>query len=59
MKTLKGVVIGFVFGLAASSFAAQLLGDTGYLMGWEVRVGGERVCSDPFVWPGLKEIECH
>ena len=57
-RFLSGAVIGLVLGVAGSAVAAKMVGDNGYLMGWEVKVDGEVVCSDPFVWPTIREIEC-
>ena len=38
--------------------AAKMVGDDGYLMGYDVTVDGENVCSDPWVSVGSREIEC-
>jgi len=53
-----GLALGLIVGASTSSVAAQLVGNNGYLMGWDVQVNGETVCSDPFIWTGTKEIEC-
>ena len=37
---------------------AKVIGDSGYLMGWDVTYEGEVVCSDPYVWTASSEIEC-
>lgn len=38
--------------------AAKVVGDTGYLMGWDITKEGETICSDPYVWVDQQEIEC-
>ena len=53
-----GLAIGLLLGMAGTSVAAQMVGGTGYLMGWDVEKDGDTICSDPFIWPGTKEIEC-
>lgn len=57
-KFLTGFVLGAVLATSVPVFAAQLVGGSGYLLGWEVQINGEAVCSDPYVWPAIKEIEC-
>ena len=37
---------------------AKIVGDNGYLMGFEIQVDGETICHDPYVWIGIKQIEC-
>ena len=55
---IVGVVLGLMIGSAAGAFAAVLAGDDGYLSGWTVMKDGEEICSDPFVWTSINEIEC-
>lgn len=57
-KYLIGFLAGALFSLSATSFAARLVGDVGYLFGWSVTVDGEEVCDDPYIWTATKEIEC-
>lgn len=56
-KFLLGLIAGILLGGSIATYAAGVFGD-GYLMGWTVTKDGEEVCSDPFTWPGIKEIEC-
>lgn len=48
--------------IAAPQPPATIVGENGYLTGWDVTIttddGDEVKCSDPFVWKSLKEIEC-
>jgi hypothetical protein len=53
-----GVVLGAFIGSATTAVAAQIVGSTGYLMGWTVEIDGEEVCEDPYVWTATKEIDC-
>ena len=60
MKTkICWLIIGFIMGSSVSFLsAARLVGSSGYLSGWSVTVEGEEVCSDPYVWTSVKEIDC-
>ena len=53
-----GFILGFILATTLSVYAAKIVGSNGYLMGWDVTVEGETVCSDPYVWIGTREIEC-
>lgn len=50
---MKNILIGFVFGAACAAsisvIAAQIVGGNSYLMGYDVMIDGEVVCSDPYV----------
>ncbi|HWM47592.1 MAG TPA: hypothetical protein VNR11_11855 [Xanthobacteraceae bacterium] len=54
-----GLVVGLILGTAATSIAAVVAGNDGYLTDWTITKDGEELCSDPFVWTGTMEIECH
>jgi hypothetical protein len=53
-----GLAVGLLLGSAVTTFSARMVGEPGFLLGWEVTKDGENICSDPFVWPGTMEIEC-
>ena len=55
---LAAYLAGVASAFACSALAARVVGEPGYLLGWEVSVDGETVCSDPYVWPITQEIEC-
>ena len=57
-RFLAGAIFGLCLGIAITAAAAQLVGGSGYLMGWDVSINGETVCSDPYVWTSTREIEC-
>lgn len=57
-RFLLGTFVGVCFGVSASALAAKIVGGQGYLIGWDVLVDGESICSDPFIWPQTREIEC-
>lgn len=53
-----GLAMGLLLGATTGAIAATVVGDTGYLSGWEVKVGEDTVCSDPYVWTATHEIQC-
>ena len=57
-KFLMGLATGLVLGVVATASAAQIVGSTGYMMGWDIQKDGDTICSDPYVWTATKEIEC-
>ena len=57
-RFVVGLLVGVGLGTAIPVAAATLVGGTGYLFGWTVEVNGRVVCSDPFVWTSLREIDC-
>jgi hypothetical protein len=58
-RHLVGFIAGLLVGSTASVLAAKLVGSDGYLMGWEVTLDGDEVCSDPYIWTSTREIECN
>lgn len=55
---IAGLIMGLIIGLTGISSAQKLIGGNGFLMGWDVTYNGETICSSPFIWEALKEIEC-
>jgi hypothetical protein len=57
-RFFAGLAVGLILGQIGMAMAAVMIGDDGYLSGWNITVGGETVCSDPYIWHGTHEIEC-
>ena len=64
---LMGLVVGISLGFLVFSSSevnssttpvAKVVGETGYLIGWDVVYDGEVICSDPYAWTATKELEC-
>jgi len=56
-RFISRAVFGLCLGLAVTAIATLLIGN-GHLLRWSISVGGETICSDPYVWIGSREIEC-
>lgn len=57
-KFSVGFVIGLALGTVVPAAAATLVGGSGYLSGWTVTKDGDEICYMPYVWQGIREIEC-
>lgn len=57
-KFILGFVLGLLFGVVTVAYAAKIVGNDGYLIEWDVKYKGEIICSDPFIWVSIKEIDC-
>lgn len=51
-------VMGIMVGAAGSVYAARMVGGNGYLIGWDVTVDGDVICSSPYIWSSIREIDC-
>ncbi len=56
-RFFAGVMLGIFIGLAATAYAAGIIG-SGTLQGWTVIKDEDEVCTDPTVDRDLKQIEC-
>ena len=57
-KYLIGFAVGIAVSAASAATAAQIVGNSSYMMGWEVTVNGETVCTSPWAWVQTKQIDC-
>ena len=59
-KIVLGAVVGFLLGSAVTVVAnIRVVGVVGYLFGWDVKINGNKLCSDPWVDGTFREIECN
>lgn len=57
-KFVTGLIVGLTLGTVMPAAAAQIVGSTGYLIGWDVTKDGETICYAPYIWTYTREIEC-
>lgn len=55
---ISGLLIGMALAAATPTLAASIIGGNDWLFGWEVTRNGHVICEDPFIWKGIREIEC-
>lgn len=54
IKLVIGMVVGLAIGVSHTVYAAT----DGWMYGWEVKIGKRVICRDPYIWNGVREIEC-
>lgn len=55
-----GLVAGVLIGAPGLVIAAEVVGENGYLRGWEVVTSsGSTICDTPYARPRLRQIECN
>ena len=57
-KFISGFALGVIVAASAPLMAAQIVGNSGYLIGWTVTKDSDEICYMPYIWPSTKEIEC-
>ena len=57
-KFILGFATGLMLGGVVPVAAATMAGGNGYLRGWTVTKNGSEICYMPYVWAGIREIEC-
>lgn len=57
-KFLAGIFCGIIIGTTGLVQGQAIIGGAGYLIGWSVTYRGQIICDDPWIWNGVREIEC-
>lgn len=55
MMFIAGALVTFAFWYAVGPSQAA---SDGWMYGWEVKIGHRVICRDPYIWHGVREIEC-